>query len=134
MSKERTEERTKTHARDSINRQATIEHLKKRLIETAINNAGVIARCDSIFEDTADNRIGTWINEVPSAQRWIPVTEALPKRGEVVLWCSAKGGVFTTAITCKDGENWNVWKRHRSAELIAWMPLPEPYREEGGNA
>ena len=81
MSKERTEERTKTHARDSINRQATIEHLKKRLIETAINNTGVIARCDSIFEDTADNRIGTWISEVPSAQperksgKWIPHKE-----------------------------------------------------------
>ena len=81
MSKERTEERTKTHARDSINRQATIEHLKKRLIETAINNTGVIARCDSIFEDTADNRIGTWINEVPSAQperktgEWIDYTD-----------------------------------------------------------
>ena len=53
---------------DLIDRKATIAHLKKRLIETAINNIGVIARCDSIFEDTADNRIGPWINELPSAQ------------------------------------------------------------------
>lgn len=51
-----------------IYRKAAIEHLKKRLIETAINNVGVIARCDSIFEDTADNRIGPWLNELPSAQ------------------------------------------------------------------
>ena len=53
---------------DLISRQAAIAHLKKRLIETAINNIGVIVRCDSIFEDTADNRIGPWINELPSAQ------------------------------------------------------------------
>ena len=53
---------------DTISRRATIEHLKKRLVETAINNTGVTARCDSIFEDTADNRISTWINEVPSAE------------------------------------------------------------------
>lgn len=54
--------------KDMIYRKAAIEHLKKRLIETAINNVGVIARCDSIFGDTADNRIGPWINELPSAQ------------------------------------------------------------------
>lgn len=66
---------------DLISRQEAIAHLKKRLIETAINNIGVIARCDSIFEDTADNRIGPWINELPSAQperkrgKWIAVTE-----------------------------------------------------------
>ena len=53
---------------DVISRQAAIKHLKKRLIETAINNIGVISRCDSIFEDTADNRIGPWLNELPSAQ------------------------------------------------------------------
>lgn len=53
---------------DLISRQEAIKHLKKRLIETAINNVGAIARCDSIFEDTADNRIGPWLNELPSAQ------------------------------------------------------------------
>jgi len=53
---------------DLISRQATIEHLKKRLIETALNNTGVKALCDSIFADTADNRIEPWVNEVPSAQ------------------------------------------------------------------
>lgn len=53
---------------DLIDREQTIVHLKKRLIETAINNTGVTALCDSIFVDTADNRIETWINEIPSSQ------------------------------------------------------------------
>lgn len=53
---------------DLISRQQTIEHLKKRLIETALNNTGVKASCDSIFADTADNRIEPWVNEVPTTQ------------------------------------------------------------------
>lgn len=52
---------------DLISRQAAISHLKKRLIETAINNTGITALCDSIYADTADNRIETWIMEIPSA-------------------------------------------------------------------
>lgn len=52
---------------DLISRHAAIEHLKKRLIETAINNVGLRAPCDSIFADIADNKIETWIMEIPSA-------------------------------------------------------------------
>lgn len=54
---------------DLIDRGQAIAHLKKRLIETAINNTGVRALCDSIFADTADNRIEPWINEIPSAEK-----------------------------------------------------------------
>ena len=53
---------------DLISRQKAVVHLKKRLIETAINNIGLIAPCDRIFEDIADNRIGPWLNELTSAQ------------------------------------------------------------------
>lgn len=67
---------------NSINREKTIAHLKKRLIETAINNTGVRALCDSIFADIADNRIEPWINEIPNAEveptkrgRWIKMSD-----------------------------------------------------------
>lgn len=59
-----------------IEREQTIAHLKKRLIETAINNVGVKASCDSIFAETADNRIEPWINEIPSARpkgKWLEI-------------------------------------------------------------
>ena len=83
--------------KDTIDRQEAIAHLKKRLIETAINNVGVIARCDSIFGDTADNRIGPWLNELPSAQperkrgKWIEDDDGW----DGVIWrCSECDALF----------------------------------------
>lgn len=65
---------------DLIYREQTINHLKKRLIETAINNTGFRALCDIIFADIADNRIEPWINEIPSAEKtgmWLDIKPAL---------------------------------------------------------
>ena len=142
--------------KDLIDRQAAIEHLKKRLIETAINNVGVISRCDSIFEDTADNRIGPWINELPSAQpctdeeiqkmqdieqaqfdkirelayqdgkadamRWIPCSKRLPFDAGYYLTTTIYNEVFC--------DYWNLNEWNRTEQVIAWMPLPEPYSED----
>ena len=69
---------------------------------------------------------------IPSSgteQRWIPVTESLPKDGERVL-ITHKGGVFFGWY------NGSYWERgaptnHRPLQtVIAWMPLPESYRGE----
>ena len=58
---------------------------------------------------------------------WIPCSERLPDKGNVVLWCNEYGSVFASEITFKNEDYWCIGNRHRS-ELIAWMPLPEPYR------
>lgn len=88
---------------DTISRQATIEHLKKRLIETAINNTGVTARCDSIFEDTAENRIGTWINEVPSAQ---PVIRCKDCKFYIPMNRETKTGICNLTMHQNFGDDW----------------------------
>lgn len=71
---------------------------------------------------------------LPSAQpeqRWIPCSERLPKYGEPVLWCNEKGSVFTTAITfVNERGDFAVGKRHRRYSVVAWKPLPEPYKGE----
>lgn len=60
-------------------------------------------------------------------QRWIPCSERLPEYGHPVLWCNENGSVFVSAITVKTDHSWAIGKRHRASNVIAWMPLPEPY-------
>lgn len=66
-------------------------------------------------------------------QQWIPVTERLPERGKTIMCCNKHGSVFTSALTfLQIHENRSVYAcfgQHHG--IIAWMPLPEPYREEG---
>ena len=61
---------------------------------------------------------------------WIPVSERLPEKEGDYLVTDNAGGVLTISIDtfcfCYDGEP--VWLC--SQNVTAWMPLPEPYREE----
>jgi CCR4-NOT transcriptional regulation complex NOT5 subunit len=50
---------------DFIDRQAAIEHCKKRLYETALNNNLEIV--SYTMQEIADNRIDIWLKELPSA-------------------------------------------------------------------
>lgn len=85
--------------------------------------------------------------EEPSAQpewKWIPVSKRPPDEGTYVLiskkpdplsgkkWCVTIAGRFV------DGRSKKVeWRdigfgRIYDDDVLAWMPLPEPYREDGG--
>lgn len=46
-----------------ISLQTAIKHLKHRLYETAMNNDDLAG----VFSEIADNRIETWIEELPTA-------------------------------------------------------------------
>ena len=115
---------------DLISRQAAINKARERLIETALNNVGIKQNVDEVLVDVAEERLENWLDEVPSAQpeqRWIPVTERLPEKGQKCLVsdrdCIAidvflgRGGVY----------NWQFYLR----DYEAWMPLPEPYKGGG---
>lgn len=76
------------------------------------------------------------IKAIPSAQpeqRWIPVSERLPKEGERVLATVNFDDPFVCEI--------DYWEDARKAEsdmeqmnfmesITAWMPMPDPYKEE----
>ena len=51
---------------DPIDRPAAIEHCKKRLIESAMNNIGVIDDVSYTMQDIADRRIEKWLDELPT--------------------------------------------------------------------
>ena len=64
--------------------------------------------------------------------KWIPCSERLPEEGDVVLICS-KIGVIDFGK--RKGDKW-VWLAEalcdywqETEDLIAWMPLPEAYKE-----
>ena len=65
---------TVTRMDDLISREAVLDLLRKRLIETANNNVGFTCDAGQVFED-ASERIRYWIDELPSAQpkkgKWI---------------------------------------------------------------
>lgn len=64
------------------------------------------------------------INALSSAEnpnKWIPVSERLPEEHGGYL-VTVKYGYVTRALWVGDAENWKG--------VIAWMPLPEPYKQE----
>lgn len=86
------------------------------------------------------------INGMPSAQQWIPCSERLPeerdagilkklgtsKRSEYVFaTVEVKGERMTVTACTYDGEwDWNMKYAFPDYKVIAWMPLPEPYKGE----
>jgi hypothetical protein len=86
------------------------------------------------------------IKHLPSAQQWIPCSERLPeekdagilkklgteKRSEYVLaTVEVKGERMTVTACTYDGKwDWNMKYAFPEYEIVAWMPLPEPW--EGG--
>ena len=68
------------------------------------------------------------IKNLPSAQpeqRWIPVSERLPEKSGNYLTST-----FYHEVYC---DYWNPYEGtwNRTEQILAWMSLPEPYREDG---
>lgn len=94
------------------------------------------------LEDLPYVDMNKWTDVLPvGANRWIPVGERLPKKYDDVLVCfeyyryGNYNCLFQTigiGTYYAEHEMWMInhetgWRQLR---VIAWMPLPEPYREE----
>lgn len=60
------------------------------------------------------------IRDLPSAQQWILCSERMPEAMEEVLVTSKRGYVYTSRIVHGQFEY--------GGEVVAWMPLPDPYK------
>ena len=72
------------------------------------------------------------IKALKNEPHWIPVEQALPEDDTVVLVCGKSGGVYTAIHN--NSKTWirGWWKmnsKNHHCNPIAWMPLPEPYKE-----
>ena len=62
------------------------------------------------------------IEQLPSAQQWIPCSERLPDQNGKYLVVGRQKAINILKF---DGGRWyGKWG------VVAWMPLPSPYREE----
>ena len=89
--------------------------------------------CDNFPVEVPIKTVKKILNELPSAQQWIPCSERLPKvRTDVILqfkdnmcvgflshgdWNINSGGGYYTGVTKSE------------EQPVAWMPLPEKYKE-----
>lgn len=78
-----------------------------------------LLHCD--FPYLAEETLEELIDNAPAADipRWIPVTERLPEEHEEVLTYDSVFGITF------DSQHNGKWRKHP----VAWMPLPEPYKE-----
>ena len=66
---------------------------------------------------------------------WIPTSKKLPEGGHNVLFCDKAGNVGEGCYN-KELNEWVQFRWRVSGikgeEVVAWMPMPEPYKERGG--
>lgn len=105
-------------------------------LDDAINTMRQHSHYDDFDRSVIDESVAMKaLKDLPSAQRWIPVSEALPEDAcQYIVTAKVKhvdnypdyevdtadfaDGIFTTT---------NSWWGVES--IIAWMPLPEAYKE-----
>lgn len=110
---------------------------EKKLIEDILQHENVLASANHVYKSGYRDRqveIIDIINRQPKVGEWIPVSERLPDDGETYLITNAES--FEQYHTYKgwyDGTK-GIWHMtgnfERKMNVIAWMPLPEPYKEK----
>ena len=115
---------------DCISRQAAIDAIlhNQELYSHNFGDDPIDKYTIAIIDNDAQT-----IAQLPSAQperkgKWIPVSEGLPEYDRRVL-CQTmtKKGVPGFVLGYYTGE---FWACGMNSNVVAWMPLPDPYKEE----
>jgi len=115
---------------DLISRQAAI-----RWVKTECNPYG-----KPTLDFESGKKVIEHLEQMPSAQpeqRWIPCSERLPKEEQKKYWICTDTGYqcecrwtnvnhFWTDLTTS--WHWHIMDVPQYAKVVAWMPLPEPWK------
>lgn len=80
-----------------------------------------------------------YIEHLPSVDEWTPCSERLPEDVEIgeeyptVIFCT-KDAVYVGFYEYYRGGRWWAAEEYTVDNVIAWMPLPEPYKGGDTNA
>lgn len=122
--------------KDTISRQAAKEAYCKHFCHRGV-----------ACPDTLCKEVNESFDELPSAQpepKWIPCSERLPRDSSKKIVTFTSGYVSTASFVLREKiycgrmlvssrENfWQVLEEdEEEGEVVAWMPLPEPYKDGG---
>lgn len=84
-------------------------------------------KCNTLEERLFFDGILAIVDTQPKVNEWIPVEERLPEVNWFYTVCFDDGFITTVEF---DGD-WILWAD--ATEVVAWMPLPEPYRTKNKN-
>ena len=111
---------------DLISRQAIIKDIQD-LLKSPYGKDDNIGR---VFKrDIAETIIDLCVKNQPTVNQWIDVKDRMPEEDKEVLICSQWG-------TIDVGWHYDTYwaTEHNTYEedgdIVAWMPLPEPYKKE----
>lgn len=109
---------------DLIDRQAAIDAFDGTKVDEEYCN-----EYDNGYNDGIDFAVSR-LSVLPSAQQWTPCSERLPRQGEEVI-CQCRANMIMVLKLDADGD-WYQDASHfyMGGFVIAWMPLPEPYKGE----
>ena len=91
---------------------------------------------EKLAEFEEKEKCGEWLDAIELAkiaialqsQKWIPVSEKLPEDNTDVIVCFYSGTV-TEMRYWGNGIFQGIYE-HTAKTIVAWMPLPEPYKGE----
>ena len=107
-----------------------MDDLIRKLPSAGVRKDAIVVKCT--FDDEEIQRVVTEIKAAIPLQ-WIPCKERLPEAHVDVLICDNYGNITDGELIDTSHFGWLGAMSDRSYDfddVVAWMPLPEPYREE----
>ena len=119
---------------------ATNMERSERILGDCIDRQELMCELSEIFQDDATNDRFNYVLELADMYaeyecckvsdryyggRWIPCSEKFPEKFKPVLVCDKKGNVCIRSVTWV-GDGYCSWTQNK-LDVVAWMPLPEPY-------
>ena len=109
-------------------------------MDDLISRQAAIDAADAVWSVTGDKNVAkVWdqIKDLPSAQpeqQWIPCSERLPEDEQPILFSTTTGRVHQGRFHRDNSVNrwYSSLDKMRAYNNVvnAWMPLPEPYKED----
>ena len=104
-----------------------------------INREALIAEYDRVHIGTPGGARKLMLDapEVKPEPKWIPCSERLPEEGRrVIVYDNERACIYIASYEADRYYSGSYWEDDEGLicdfeEISAWMPLPEPYREEG---